>query len=725
MRVPKHDYTFQIVQTDAELAALATTLGNSKAFYFDTETFGLKWWQGVVACGLGFATYEGAKLHAWYVPIRHEAVGGQGNLLLAKETYENVDPAKALAALKPVLEDPSIAVIGANLKYDYHIMRNDGVTLTKMRDLMPAARLARPDYERVALDELMRLELGAKHKEWEAVKAWARDVGLKITDKKQSEGAYAKVPIGLLGAYCCADVRWTAVLYKVYMGELLKKRMHRIIQTEMELVEVCSVMEENGLAVDIDYLRAEAKRTEDRLKAFDTEVHKLAGRVFDIGSNDQLADVLFTKLKLKTTRKTGKVHKRSVAKDALKDIVGDGKGPKRIVKALLERAKLSTMLSTFLGPLCEKAWKGPDGVWRVYPNFNSSKGRFGRFSSSNPNAQNLPRDDTRVRRGFVPEPEGYKVLRIDYRQIEYALLAHFSREPGLLLAFWRGIDVHQVTADLVGKSRDIGKTANFSNIYGAGSKRFAATAGILETEAKRIQADQRRTQPYVEGLKRSLQKTARQKGGIRNPFGRRVAIDPEHSYIATNGEIQSTAADIAKLAMVRVHKLLKGRKSKLIAMIHDELVVQWHVSEVGVPMEIVRLMTDIPGDDPTLPSFRVPMSVDVKVTSYFGGDTGNWADAVEVKAPGFIQMATKMTEEHLAGKHKEWATPEWQKVVTKWSRTSLPASYEGWLETGLRLADNGKTGVGQATLGKDLATWTTHIEAMIGGYREAVSQMQG
>jgi len=597
---------------------------------FDIETDGLRWWGGCAPVGLGFGVVGDGEIRTWYVPQAEE---------------EQVP--RELAVL---LDDSSVAKIGANIRFDVHFMRAQGVQVHNLDDVQVLARLVRTGFQRVALDKLIAAEFDSIHRSWEALIVYGRKQKLGITHSVVPEGAYRKVPSEILGLYCGEDVYWTLLLWKRYQAELEKDPRLKLLYERVErpLVEVVTDMEEVGIRVDRAYLaklKEKLAALKDHLQA---QVFDTAGKVFDIDSVQQTGAVLKehgVQPEMRRRKKNEVIETPSMDKRVL-----EKRADVPIVDMVLRYRAVRQLLSTFVEAILERAT--PDG--RLYTSIRQEAARTERLSAADPNLMNLPRadkeDDFRreysIRRAVLPLSKESILLSIDFDQIELRLLAHFSKEPAMLEAYRTGVDLHGLTAsklyqkaitDVTKPERTIGKKFNFAQTYGAGKEALAEQCRIHISEVYDLLASYDEAFPGISAFKHSVEVAARRHGGIRNPFGRWRELPLNQCYRAVNTLIQGTAADLLKIALLRLHRFLRGKKSKMLFPVHDEVVVDYRFEDGPIVQGMVDLMTKF--ETKGKPLFVVPIEVSVAICR------DNWAekrdiDVLEIVEAGLQEVKT-------------------------------------------------------------------------------------
>jgi DNA polymerase-1 len=604
---------YQLVDTSEKLRDLVTKLVNAKLISVDTETTHvMPRWAEIV--GLSFAISPG---EAFYVPIRgpaDEAV---------------LDPASALAALKPVLENPAIAKIGQNLKYDMIVLRSASIELQGTAfDTMIASYLLDAGERNYSLDDLALRYLN--------------HTTIKIHDligKGKQQKCMDQVPVAQVSDYAAEDADVPLRLHPLLIPRLEELGLTKLNETvEVPLVDVLADMEFNGVRVDPERLAEMSERYGIRLKELEIEIEELAGHPLNIASPKQLAQVLFQELKLPVIKRTKTGP--STDADVLEQLAEQHALPAKIV----EYRQFSKLKNTYVDALPTMIHPT---TGRVHASFNQVVAATGRLSSSDPNLQNIPirtEEGREIRSAFVAGTKGWKLLAADYSQIELRILAHYSEDPALCEAFAQDEDIHTLVAsqvygiplaEVTSAQRRSAKAVNFGIIYGQSPFGLAKALDISQEEAAAfIDGYFARYSGVGKFFAETLAACNRQ-GYVSTMLGRRRAIQgvrtvepllsgavqwsrrplnlPERT--AVNTVIQGSAADMIKLAMIAIHRRLRQdkRASKLILQIHDELVFEVPESELNEVALLVR------NEMATVLPIRVPLKVDVK-----SGD--NWAE---------------------------------------------------------------------------------------------------
>jgi len=564
--------------------------------------------------GLALATGDGAP---WYLPFAHRASGEMFERGAVRNLPEATDP--RLAPLAELLADPAVAKAGHNLKDDGLVLRRAGLALRGVVfDSMIASFMIDPGKRSHELDVVVGDEFGERLPSRE-----------DLVGKGKAERPFTEVPVAEAADYGGARAEY-ALRLKARLELTLEEHALAPLfrDVELPLIAVLADMEWEGIAIDADQFARLTQEFRRELAELEQAIHRAALTDFNILSTPQLRHVLFEKLQLPVLKKT----KTGASTDfeVLEELAAMGH---EVPKLLIEYREVSKLLSTYLEAL--PAQVNPE-TGRIHTSFNPIGAATGRLSSTNPNLQNIPVRTARgesIRRGFVPRP-GAKLVVADYSQIELRLLAHLSGDPAFVAAFRAGGDIHRQTAAVIfgvdaaavtADQRSRAKTINFATIYGQGPHALARQLGIAHEEAKRFIAGYF---ARFAGVRRYLDEavaSAREKGYAETILGRRRYIpelkDKNHNVrsfgerVATNAPIQGSAADLIKIAMVRVAAALRERFSaRLLLQVHDELVVEAPAGEAAEVAGILRRHMEGVAD------LTVPLVADV-------GIGANWLDA--------------------------------------------------------------------------------------------------
>lgn len=573
-RLENLSYEYKLIENETEAKELADFLLTNGIFSLDTETTSIEALDAKLV-GLSFSTED---FRAWYVPVSRETEKAK----------------KILEIFRPVYENPKILKVGQNLKYDLTVLANYDIHLSgPLFDTMLAHYLIQPEL-RHNMDYLAEIYLNYKTIHIEEL------IGPKGRGQKNMGDLEPKD----IYKYACEDADVTLRLMKPLAEELRKNSLEEVFQNiEMPLMPVLARMERNGVVLDTETLKEVENDFTARLQTLEKDIYELAGHEFTINSPRQVGEVLFGELKLSEKVKKTKSGQYSTSEEVLRDL--HSKHP--IVQKILDYRGLKKLLSTYVEAL-PKLINPATG--HIHTSFNQAVTATGRLSSSNPNLQNIPvrgEDGREIRKAFIPEA-GEIFFSADYSQIELRIMAHLSGDEHMIEAFNAGHDVHAATAarifhkdikDISKDERRKAKTANFGIIYGISAFGLAERMDVSRTEAKELIDSYFEMYPKIKEYIAKAVDTAREKGYIETEFGRRrylPDINSRNAVVrgyaernAVNAPIQGTAADIIKIAMIRVQQRLdaEGCKARMMLQVHDELNFSVPVDEFDKVKRIV------------------------------------------------------------------------------------------------------------------------------------------
>ncbi len=603
--VPAAEY--DVVTEKSLFLSWLDRLKKSGLFAFDTETTGLDYMVASLV-GLSFACETGK---AAYVPVAHNYIGAPDQL----------DRDWVLAQLKPLLEDSALKKVGQNLKYDQNILARYGISLKGMAfDTMLESYVLNSTATRHDMDSLASKYLGVNTISFESV-----------AGKGVNQLTFNQIDLEKAGPYAAEDADITLKLHEVLWPRVEKENtLKHVFKTiEMPLVDVISRIERNGALVDGVLLGQQSLDLGQRLTDLERLAHEEAGEAFNLSSPKQLQTLLFDKLGLPVLKKTPK-GQPSTAEEVLQELALDYPLPRLI----LEHRSLNKLKSTYTDKLPQMI--NPD-TGRIHTSYHQSGTATGRLSSSDPNLQNIPirtEEGRKVRQAFIA-PEGYQLVAADYSQIELRIMAHLSRDKGLLAAFAKGLDIHKTTAAEVfgipldavtNDQRRSAKAINFGLIYGMSAFGLAKQLGVSRQSAQEyIDLYFDRYPGVLEYMERTKE-SAREKGYVETLFGRRLYLPEINARngmhrqaaerAAINAPMQGTAADIVKKAMLAVDQLLSARQldARMIMQVHDELVLE------VADGDLESLQEGIEGEMASAAHLDVPLLVEV-------GAGQNWDEA--------------------------------------------------------------------------------------------------
>lgn len=595
-------HSYYLVDTAEKQIALCEQLLQEKSFAFDTETEGLDpLTAGLV--GMSFAIRE---QEAWYVPVpanREEATD-------------------IVLRLAPALQHPEIEKVGQNIKFDILALRKYGVRVKgPLFDTMLAHYLLNPEL-RHGMDYLAETYLKYKTVPIEDL----------IGPKGKKQASMRTVPIEQIKEYAAEDADVTLRL-KHYFAPLLKQEglESLFFEMEMPLIYVLAEMEATGVKLDTNALKQSSEVLSQQLSTLEDSIYDLAGQSFNINSTKQVGEILFDKLKLDEKAKKTKTGGYSTSEEVLEKI--RGKHP--IVDKLLEYRGIKKLLSTYIDAL--PALIHPE-TGKIHTSFNQAVTATGRLSSTNPNLQNIPvRDELgrEIRKAFIADDDDCIFFSADYSQIELRLMAHLSNDPHMVEAFCSGADIHAATAakiygipveEVTSDMRRKAKTANFGIIYGISVFGLAERLSIPRAESKELIDGYFQTYPRIKEYMEESIRVAKEKGYVETLFKRKRFLPDINSHNAIvrgyaernaiNAPIQGSAADIIKLAMIRIHQRFEAEhlKSRMILQVHDELNFNVRKEEFDRVKEIVLDCME------HVLQLRVPLIADC-------GEGKNWLEA--------------------------------------------------------------------------------------------------
>jgi DNA polymerase-1 len=595
---------YQAVQTEEHLRDVLAALISAEGFAFDTETNGLRPLQDALV-GISVAVRQG---HAWYIPLGHR--DGQQ---LPRELV--------LDALRPLFADPHKPKFGHNAKFDILVLEHAGLVVAGVTfDTMLAATLLD---KRKGLKDLAFYELKLP----EPPMAINELIG-----KGKQQITFDQVPIALATPYAASDADLTLRLVHAFEPQLaaipeVASIFHNL---EMPLLPVLVRMEQAGIGLDETFMRDLGKRMASQLAAIETEIYAYNQGPLNLNSGDQLSELLFVKLGLPTdgVPKTDKTKKYSLTADVL-----DGMRDKhQVIELIMRYRTIAKLKSTYVDAL-------PDllnpATGRVHTTYSQIGAATGRMASNDPNLQNIPtrtEEGREVRRGFVAQP-GHQFVAADYSQIELRVLAHVTQDEQLMRAFHEGQDIHAATAaalfhvpiaEVSKNQRRVAKMTVFGIVYGISAFGLAQRTDLSRSEAQHLIDGLFATYPGIRSYIDETLAHGRDLGFVQSLFGRRRtmadlrASGPRRAAAereAINAPIQATAADIMKLAMIRVDQALgaSGLKTRMLLQVHDELIFEAPTEEVPAIAQLVREQME------GVFQLRVPLEAEVE----FGP---NWDD---------------------------------------------------------------------------------------------------
>lgn len=595
----KHDYFH--VTTLEDISSLLEYLSKQKEFCFDTETSSLHALEANLV-GMSFCCKKG---EAYYVPV----------------SQDPKEAAELLNLFKPLFEDDSIGKIGQNLKYDIMVLNNYDVTINgALFDTMLAHYLLQPDL-RHNMDFLATTYLN-----YEPV-----SIETLIGKKGKNQGSMVDLDPEEITDYAAEDADVTWQLKEYFEKETLELHKSLFEDVEIPLLKVLSEIERNGVKLDVGILEAMSEELETDTIALEKKIYEQAGAEFNIASPKQLGEILFDKLELDPKAKKTKTGQYKTGEDVLSKLAAEHK----IIDDILSFREYKKLKSTYVDALPKMVL---ESTGRIHTSYRQAVAATGRLSSDNPNLQNIPirtEKGRAIRKAFVPTSDEYILLAADYSQIELRIMAALAKDENMIDAFKNGRDIHATTASKVFKTpleevtrdqRSQAKAVNFGIIYGISAFGLSQNLNIPRKEAAEIIESYFEEFPAVKLFMDEMVNKARDAEYAETVLGRRRYLRDINSRNKTvqgfaernavNAPIQGSAADMIKVAMIKIHKWMKdeGLKSKMILQVHDELVFDAHKDELEMLQNKVEdlMKNAIP--------FDVPMEIGM-------GTGSNWLEA--------------------------------------------------------------------------------------------------
>jgi DNA polymerase-1 len=595
------NYHTVLAQTDWD--NLFKRLSTEKRFAFDTETTSLDY---RIAQIVGFSVAFDAH-NAYYVPLAHDYEGAP----------EQLNRDLILAQIKPILEDKSVEKIGHHLKYDAHVLKNHGIELQGWYfDTMLASYVLNSVATRHGMDDVARLYLSHLTTTFE-----------QVAGKGAKQKSFNQIELETASHYAAEDAHVTYRLYEVLDAKLHKhpELVNILHNVEMPVARVLTMMEENGIELNLDFLDQLGSEFAKTMQDLENQITELAGQPFNVSSPKQVGEILFDKLGLKGGKKTS-TGQYSTSESVLEKIEHP------ITDLILEYRGLSKLKSTYTDGLLKQA---NNETHRVHTSYHQALTATGRLSSTDPNLQNIPvREDIgrQIRKAFIA-PKGRVLLAADYSQIELRLMAHFSQDEALVDAFNHGQDVHRRTAaevlgialeDVTGNQRRQAKAVNFGLLYGMSEFGLTRQLGFSREESRSYIGKYFQRYPGVLEYMERTRQVAREQGFVETILGRRLytpdimasnkMIKQGAERAAINAPLQGSAADIIKMAMIEVEKMLPKGQAKMLLQVHDELVFE---ADEDIADDLAMKLADVMQ---SVLKISVPLVVEV-------GKGSNWDEA--------------------------------------------------------------------------------------------------
>lgn len=599
--IEHNDHLYQFVNNPKAQKVLVNNLLKQQAVCFDTETTSLNELEAELV-GMSFSYKKGL---AYYIPLSED----KGEVLQTLEIF------------RPFFEKEDLLKIAHNLKFDYKILKQYDITVKgAMFDTMIAHYLLNPD-GRHGMDYLSEVYLNYKPVSIETI----------IGRKGKKQGTFRDADLRTQTDYAAEDADVTFQLYELFAPQLKKENLEELFfKIEMPLMEVLAKMELAGISLDEKWLAQESIDLENDLRQLESKIFELSGEEFNMNSPKQLGEILFEKMQLDPKAKKTKTGQYATSEDVLQKL----SSKHEIIKHILEYRTYQKLKSTYVDALPSQIDKQDN---RVHTNFSQTTAATGRLASVNPNLQNIPIRTLRGQqiRGAFVSGEGKKIISADYSQIELRLIAEISGEENMIKAFQDGEDIHASTAAKLFKipleevsktQRSQAKTVNFGIIYGQGAFALAEQTGLSRTEAKQMIEAYFETYPKLKEYMAEQVSKARQVGYVETILGRKRHLKDINSnnFVvrghaernAVNAPVQGSAADVVKLAMIKIDKELKEQQlqTKMLLQVHDELVFEAPVDEIETASKLIR--TEMESALET----QVPLLVEVGVGN-------NWLEA--------------------------------------------------------------------------------------------------
>ena len=592
---------------EKDLDKLIKDLNTKGIISVDTETSSLNPQEAeLIGISVSYAPNK-----SFYIPVGHKK-----NKCLSKDLV--------IKKMKPILEDPSIKKVGQNIKYDYIIFKKSGIELTSIEDTMLLSYTLDAGNNRHNMDTLSELHLGHKTISYKDL------VG---TGKKQLK--FSEVDLDKATEYAAEDADVTLRLYQILSERVEKEKLNKIYEIfEKPMIKILSKLETCGVKVDDNYLKVLSKKFEARLKKIEKEIFKISGKEFNIGSPKQLGEIIYNDLKIAKLKKTKKGSLATSAK-ILEDLASTGH---RFPNLVLEWRQVSKLKSTYTDALQDHINKDTN---RVHTSFLLAATNTGRLASSDPNLQNIPiktSDGKEIRKAFVAEKDNI-LISADYNQIEMRILADMADVKELKKAFKENQDIHNLTASQVFNlpmnkvsedQRRKAKAINFGIIYGITQYGLAKQISVSNDDAQQFINSYFKKFPEIKDYMQTTVKICRKQGFVTNIFGRRIHLrginDKNFSVrsfqerAAINAPIQGSAADIIRLAMIKIDNTLEqNQMAKMLLQIHDELIFECSRKDENKVKKLIKdAMVSVSSSEHHM--FSIPLEVSIN-------SGNNWGEA--------------------------------------------------------------------------------------------------
>jgi len=600
---------YECITEEKVLNKWLSILNEKSVIAVDTETTSLN----PLEANLVGVSFSYAPNKACYIPLEHKNSKGLKKTLVLKK-------------IKPILEDSSIKKIGQNIKFDLIILKQNGININSIEDTMLISYALDAGTNRHNLDTLAEIHLNHKTISYK-----------EIVGSGKNKINFSEVPIDQATEYAAEDADITLRLYTLLKSRLDAEKLNQVYELfEKPMVHLLSKLEINGIKVDDKYLKNLSKKFEEKLKKIEKEIYSIAGKKFNIGSPKQLGEIIYNELKIAKLKKT---RKGSLATNAsiLEDLALTGHKFPKMILDWRQVSKLKNTYSDALQGHINKITK------RVHTSFLLAATNTGRLASSNPNLQNIPiksEEGREIRKAFIAEKKNI-LISADYNQIEMRILADIADVKELKKAFKNNEDIHSLTASQVFNipinkvNEDLrrkAKTINFGIIYGITQYGLAKQISVSNQEALDFINSYFKKFPEIKDYMNSTIATCRKQGYVKNIFGRKIhlrgindknfSIRSFQERAAINAPIQGSAADIIRLAMIKIDKLIeedKKVKTQMLLQIHDELIFEClKKDEAYIKKSIKEAMISISSSEHHM--FSIPLDVNVN-------SANNWGDA--------------------------------------------------------------------------------------------------
>ena len=591
---------YESITDENQLNSWIKILNEQSVISVDTETSSLS----ILEANLVGISFSYAPNKACYIPLAHKNIKGLKKELVIKK-------------IKPILEDPSIKKVGQNIKFDFSILKKNGIVINSIEDTMLISYALDAGTNRHNLDTLSEIHLNHKTISYK-----------DLVGSGKNKLSFSDIEIDKATEYAAEDADVTLRLYNHLKDRLDKEKLNNIYESfEKPMVQILSTLELNGIKVNNIYLKKLSKNFEEKIKKMEKEIYKIASKEFNIASPKQLGEIIYNELKIAKLKKTKKGGLATNA-NVLEDLAHTGHKFPKLILAWRQISKLKNTYSDALQQHINKSTK------RVHTSFLLAATNTGRLASSNPNLQNIPiksEEGREIRKAFIAEKKNI-LISADYNQIEMRILADMADVKELKKAFKNKEDIHSLTASQVFNvpinkvNEDLrrkAKTINFGIIYGITQYGLAKQISVTNQEALDFINSYFKKFPEIKDYMQSTINACRKQGYVSNIFGRRIHLkginDKNFSVrsfqerAAINAPIQGSAADIIRLAMIKINKLIEEKnkfETKMLLQIHDELIFEClEKDKESIKKTIKEIMISISSSEYHM--FSVPLEVNV------------------------------------------------------------------------------------------------------------------